>query len=586
MLRGLGVSDGIAIAKAKVKEEKEIKIVQQKVSDIDAEIDRLTNAVYRYTEQLEKTYKKTLNVMGEEEASIYKQQLNIMKDSVVIGGVKKQIRDKEVNAESVLDEVKRKYDAIFNKMDDDFLKRKAEYIKNITDGIIKQLVDTDTAPFSNITEPVILVAEDLEPSDIVEYEREFIKGIILETSNKTCHGATLAKSWKIPCIIGVKKVLSLVKEDDLIILEGNKGEASINPNEEALGFYNDKLSQDKEMGMVYHTFINQKTITKDHYELDLNAIVSTPDEVKLAIKHGADHIGLYRTEGLFVGKEEAPSEEIQLMVYKEAVQNANKKEICFRTFDCNGKSSLPYVHLPTENNPALGFFSTRIALANREIFVTQLKAILRASAYGNVRFVVPMVSSIDELLDIRLTLEDVKLILEEEGHKFNRDIKYGVILETPSVAIITSFFAQELDFLYVDIDDMLQYVTGTDPTNEMVFELYDEYHPGFLRLLKQMIRSAHREGTSICFSGKLCNNEYLLPLFVAMGVDRLCVPYKEIPKSRWETNSTYKKTWEVISDQIQNIPSSKQIKGILEKNYGEEYLWKLKPTEDLSLLDK
>jgi len=372
----------------------------------------------------------------------------------------------------------------------------------------------------------------------------------------------------------VKKLLSSVNENELIILEGTKGEATINPNEEALDFYNDKLSQDKELGMVYHTYINQKTITKDDYELDLNAMVSTPEEVKLAVKNGADAIGLFRTDGLFIGKESMPPEEIQFLVYKEAIEHANNKEICFKTFDCSGKSSLPYVHLPAENNPSLGFFSTRIALSNREIFVTQLKAILRASAYGDVKFVVPMVSSIDELLDIRLILEDVKLILDEEGHRYNRNIKYGVVLETPAVAIITSFFAQELDFLHVDIDDMLQYITGTDPSNEMIIELYDEYHPGFLRILKQMIRSAHREGTSICFSGKLCSNEYLLPLFLAMGVDRLCVPYKEIPKLRWETNSTYKNTWEKISDLIQNIPSSKQIKSILEQKYGEEFIWK------------
>lgn len=576
MLRGIGVSDGVIIAKVRVKKEREIKIEQVQISDVDAEIERLTNAVYRFTEELEKTYKKTLNVMGEDEAAVYKQHLLILKDSVVIGGVKKQIRDKGINAEVVLDEVKRKYEAIFNKMDDDFLKRKAEYIKNITDGIIKQLVNADTTSFEDFNEPVILVAEELEPSDIVEYEREFIKGIILETSNKTSHGAVLAVNWKIPCVIGVKKLLESIKDNDMVILEGTKGEVSINPDDEALSFYNDKLSQDKEMGMLYHTYIDQKTITQDNYELDLNGIVSTPDEVRAAIKNGADHIGLYRTEALFVGREAIPTEEIQFLVYKEAVLAAENKEICFRTFDCNGKSSLPYVHLPSENNPALGFFSTRIALANREIIVSQLKAILRASIYGEVSFVVPMVSSVDELLDIRLILEDVKLILEEEGHQFNRNIKYGVILETPSVAIITNFFAQELDFLYVDIDDMLQYMTGTDPTNEMVIELYDEYHPGYLRILKQMIRSAHRESTSICFSGTLCGNEYLLPLFIAMGVDRLCVPFKEIPRMRWETNSTYKQTWEKISDMIQNIPSGKQIKNILEQKYGEEYIWKQK----------
>ena len=565
-----------------MKRESEIEIVLKPVVDVDAEVERLTNAVYRYTTQLEKTYKKTLNILGEDEASIHKSHLSILKDSVVIGGVKKQIRDRSYNAEFVLDEVKKKYEAIYNRMDDDFLRKKAEYIKNITEGIIKQLVDTSESTFEEISEPCVLVANELDASDTMDLDKKYILAILLEDSNKTSHGVMLAKNWKIPCIVGIKKLTALVNNDDQLIIDGKKGEVIVNPEQDVLEFFREKLSREKELDKVYYTYINKESITVDGYGLDINSIVSKPDEVKYAIRNGADNIGLFRTELVFIGRDSMPTEEEQYKVYSQAVEYAMDKEICFRTFDCNGKSDLPYIHLPEQNNPALGFFSTRIALSNRELLLTQIKAILRTSVNKKVSFVIPMVSSVDELLDIRLLMEDAMLSLEEEGKDFNRSIKYGVILETPSVAIITSFFAQDIDFLYVDVDDMLQYVTGTDPTNEMVFELYDEFHPGYLRILKSMIRSAHREGTSICFSGKVCLNEFLIPVFIAMGVDRINIPYKETPKVRWEINTTNKKIWEKILDDILKMSSGKQIKHYLEKKYGEQYLWK----SENKLIDK
>jgi len=576
MLRGIGIAEGIVIATALVKAETKIEIVEKNIDDVDAEVDRLTDAVYKYTNQLEKTYKKTLNVLGEEEAAIHKNHLTILRDSVMIGGVKKQIRDKGINAECILDEVKRKYETIYIRMDDDFLRKKAEYIKNITEGIIRQLEETDTIAFDDVHSPCILVGKSLDAADTIDLDKQYIQGILLEDRNKTSHGAALAKNWKIPCILGVKNLSERIVTGDQLIIDGKKGEITVNPDKSTLQYFKDKLNRERELDEIYSTYIGKETVTKDHYKLSLDGIVSKPDEVLFAFENGADQIGLFRTEVLFVGREVQPDEEEQFQTYKEAVRYAKGNEICFRTFDCNGKSDLPYIHLPEENNPALGFFSTRIALANRDILLTQVKAILRAGVTGNVRFVIPMVSSIDELLDIQLLIEDAKLILEEEGKLFNRNMKYGIVLETPSVAIITPFFAQDVDFIQVDVDDMLQYVTGTDPTNEMVFELYDEFHPGFLRILRSIIRLSHREGTGICFSGSLCTHELLVPIFLAMGVDQLIVPYKEIPRVRWEINNSIKKDWDTILEEVAKMPSGKSIKHHLEKKYGEAFLWKQK----------
>ncbi len=574
MLKGNGLYEGIVIAKAVMKKEKKIEIVRDRVDDVEFEIERLNDAVYRYTNYLERTYNKTLNILGEDEATIHRNHLNVIKDSVMMGGVRKQIRDKGINAEFVLDDVKNKYEAIYNRMDDDFLKKKAEYIRNITEGIILHLNDSDTASFDEIEEPAIIVASTLDASDTIDIEKEKVLGIVLGEVDATSHGAMLAKNWKIPCVIGIKNLMELVRENDTLVLDGKKGEIQVNPDEGTIKSVNDKLNKVEELDGIYQNYIEKPTQTVDGHRLDLNSIVSKPDEVRFAVRNGADHIGLYRTEALFIGRQSMPSEEEQFKVYQEAVSYSRGKSLCFRTFDCSGKSDLPYLHLPEENNPALGFFSTRIALANKEMLIIQVKAILRAGVDGDVTFVIPMVSSVDELLDIKLLIEDAKLMLEEEGKPFKKDMQYGIILETPSVAIITNFFAQEVDFIYVDVDDMLQYSTATDPTNEMISNLYDEFDPGYLRILRAMIRSSHREGASICFAGERCANELMAPVFMAMGVDRLCMPYKDVPKVRWEINTTGKKVWEDILDEISNMASGKQIKAYLEKSFGEEILYK------------
>ncbi len=573
MIRGIGVSEGLIVAKAILKKEKKIEVTRREIVNVEDEITRLTDAVYQYTEQLEKTYKKALNILGEEEAEIHKNHLNILKDSVVIGGVKKQIRDKGINAEFVLDEVKGKYESIFKRMDDAFLRKKAEYIKNITEGIIKQLMNADVKPFELGHEPVVLVADEIHSSDTMELEKDKVAAIIIGDTSKLNHSVMLAKSWKIPCVIGVKGILNEVADGDLLMVDGYKGEITVNPDAEMLEAFKNKQSKEEELDKIYDTYISERTVTKDDHVININAIVSKVDEVAGSINLGCDQVGMYRTEQMFIGMKNMPTEESQYNTYLQAAENAKGKTLCFRTFDCHGQSDIPYIHIPDQNNPELGFFSTRIALANREILLTQIKAILRVSADYNVSFVIPMVSSIDETLDIKVLIEEAMLELTDKGLAFNKDIQYGVILEMPSVAIITNFFAQEVDFVYVDIDDMLQYVTATDRRNDDVFEYYDFLHPGFLRILRSMVRASHREGTRIMFSGRLCSNELLIPIFVAMGIDELIVHYKNIPKVRWEVNTMEKKFWEDQLDIILKYSSGTKIKQYLEKIFGDSFLW-------------
>lgn len=434
-------------------------------------------------------------------------------------------------------------------------------------------MNADVQPFELGDEALVLVADEIHSSDTMELEKDKVAAIIIGDSSKLNHSVMLAKNWKIPCVIGVKGILNEIKDGDLLMVDGNKGEIIVNPDAETLESFKNKQNKEEELDKIYDTYIHEKTITKDNHVININSIVSKAEEVSASIDFGCDQVGMYRTEHMFIGISDMPTEEEQFQAYIKAAENSKGKTICFRTFDCHGQSDIPYIHIPDQSNPDLGFFSTRIALANREILLSQIKAILRVSATYDVSFAVPMVSSIDETLDIKVLVEEAMLELSDKGYPFNRDIRFGVILEMPSVAIITNFFAQEVDFIYVDIDDMLQYVTATDRRNDDVFEYYDFLHPGFLRILRSMVRASHREGTQITFTGRLCSNELLVPIFVAMGIDELVVHYKNIPKVRWEVNSMEKKFWEDQLDTILKYSSGTKIRQFLEKTYGDSFLW-------------
>lgn len=571
MIRGIGISEGVVIARAFVKEKVKVQIKMEEILDPEQEVERLLIAVNEYLEQLEFNYNKTLNVLGEEEASVYKSHISILKDSVVVSGVKKQIRDRSINAEFILEEVKNKYEAIYEKMADDFLKKKAEYIRNITDGIIRILSLGKEEEQVELTEDVILIAKELSEIETMEFHHDHIVGVVLENGNKTGHEARLTQNWKIPAVIGAKKIFEVVKNGDLLIVDGNKGEVIINPEPELIAFYMQKSSKEKELTNVYKEYLHVETVTKDFHRLEIGSVVGSLEELRNSFDKGAEYIGVFRTEFLFIGRNEMPTEEEQFIIYREAILANEGRRLCIRTFDCTEHSDLPYLHMSNHHQPRYGYFSTRVALTDREILLTQLSAILRASAYGEISFVVPMISTVDEILDVKLLLEDAKLSLEDRCIEF-RSPRFGIVLETPASAVVTNFFAMEVDFLYVDLDDMLRYMTGVDPMNDMVFELYDEFHPGFIRILRSIIRSAHREGTAVSFYGEHCMSEALVPVLVAMGVDQLIVLSDEIGRVRWEINSMYKLKWDQIEEELLAFGSGRQIKSYLEKKLWSEII--------------
>lgn len=574
MIRGIGVTEGIAIGKAFVKSEVEMKVSYRKIEHPEYELDRFNAASEKCRVDLERRYNKTINILGKEEGEIYKRHLNVFDGSILLGQVRKEIQEQKVNAEYILHEVMKKYASMFDKVADEFLKKKSQSIRYIAEQIIRELIGLEGAGVAEIEEPSIIFATELDSNDVVHIDKNKVLGIVTEAGGKNSYSTVISNNFKIPAIVGVKKIMNEINHDDMVIIDGLKGEIYINPDDETLEFYSKKVNREKELEDVYLTFKDQKTITSDGYEFELAAACEHTNTVNAAKDGGAQSIGIFKTEFLFLGRDEMPSEDVQLEAYKEAVTVADGATVTFRTLDCTADNNLPYVYFHDDRNPLLGYRSIRMLLNERDLFLTQLTAMLQASAYGPVRIVFPMITSMEELLDVKVALEEAKVSLEERGVMYDEDLQVGVVIETPAAAMMADVFAGEVDFMIIGSNNLVQFMTAVDRSSEHLFELYDVYNPGILRTIRRIIIASHREGTWISITGDIANAEYYLPVLTAFGIDQISMLPGMINKARWTVAHIDKSMWEQEVETLLDMRSGNEIKMYLEKRYHEEIIWK------------
>lgn len=574
MIRGIGAAEGIAIGKAFVKQEVEMKVSYRKIEHPEYELDRFNAAAEKCRIELERRFNKTVNILGKEEAEIYKRHLTVFDGSILMGQVRKEIQEQKINAEFILHEVMKKYASMFDKVADEFLKKKSQSIKYIAEQIIRELLGVDATGLSEISEQCVLFAKELDSADVVHLDKEKILGIVTEVGGKNSYSAIVSNNFNIPSVVGVKKALSQVKNGDDVIIDGLKGEVYINPEPTLLDFYLKKLNKDKELEDVYQTFVDKKTITTDGYEFELGAICEHINTIAQAEEQGTQSIGLFTTEFVFLGRDVMPSEEAQLDAYREAITLSEGKKVTFRVLDGSVDNNLPYVYFHEERNPAMGYRSIRMLLSERNLFITQLKALLQASAYGPIRIAFPMVTSVEELLDVKVALEEAKVSLEERGIMYDPDLEIGVIIETPIAAAIADLFAREVDFIIIGSNNLIQYMTAVERTSEHLFELYDIYHPGVIRTIRNITIASHREGTWVGVIGDVATNEFYIPMLAAFGVDQIAMPPSQISKARWIVSRTNKQLWEEEVTNLLEYNSGNEIKMYLEKRYYEEIIWK------------
>lgn len=569
-MKGLGVSPGIGIGKAFVIEKKFMDISKIYVSDAEKEIERFRNAVELGKDQLNEIYLKTLNEIGEKEAQIFKSHEMMLEDEAFISEVESKILDEKINAEYSLKEVSDYYIKMFDKIEDEYLRERGEDIKDVMNRVINILSGVETADYSMLDSNSIIVAKDLTPSDTAQLEKGKVAAMITEMGGKTSHAAIIARIMGIPTVVGLENITQKIKNNDTVICDGKTGKVLINPNEKQLSYYIQKKDRLDEINNELKKQIGLPTISKDGFRVNLSANIGTPHDVDMVLENDAEGIGLFRSEFIFMNRQSQPSEDEQFEEYKEVLVKMGDKPVIIRTLDIGGDKNVPYIDIPKEMNPFLGYRAIRLCLGNVDVFRTQLRAILRASIYGNVKIMFPMISTMRELKDAKEILGEARKELSKEGIPFKKDIEIGIMIEIPSAAIISDLLAREVDFFSIGTNDLIQYTMAVDRMNSRLSHLYSQYHPALLRLIKGIIDNGHKAGIWVGMCGEAAGDPKLVPVFLGMGLDEFSMNSPSILSSRYIIRSLDKKEMEKIAEGTLNMETAVEVEDYLSCLFADE----------------
>ena len=532
-LQGIAASDGIAIAKVYTLTEPDLTVTKVTVEDSEKEVSRLDDALAASIKDVELIKETALKNLGEEEAQVFDAHLMVLSDPELIGQVKDSITSNKVNAESALKEVTDMFISIFAGMEDNpYMQERAADIRDVSKRILAHLLGVKIPSPATIKDEVIIVAADLAPSDTAQLNRQYVKAFVTDIGGRTSHSAIMARSLEIPAIVGTKEVTSIAKDGDIIIVDGLSGDVFLNPSEEVVAEYRAKAEAFAAQQAEWEKLKDSKTYTKDGHQVELAANIGTPKDLEGVVNNGAEGVGLYRTEFLYMDSHEMPTEEDQFEAYKAVLEGMNGKPVVVRTMDIGGDKELPYLPLPHEMNPFLGYRAIRISLNEPEMFRTQLRALLRASVYGKLRIMFPMIATLNDFRGAKALLEEEKAKLIAEGVAVSDDIQVGIMIEIPAAAVLAHQFAKEVDFFSIGTNDLIQYTMAADRMNERVSYLYQPYNPSILTLIKHVIDSAHKEGKWAGMCGEMAGDQTAVPLLVGLGLDEFSMSASSVLKTR------------------------------------------------------
>lgn len=424
------------------------------------------------------------------------------------------------------------------------MRERANDIRDVTSRVIKILSHKEEIDLKSIPSCSIVVARELTPSQTAQMNKQNVRGFVTEKGGKTSHTAIIARTYEIPAVVGIGDITSLVRDGDFLIIDGNDGTVYVNPDESLIREYEKRLEEETRKKEELRKFLQIEARTQDSRRIKLVANIAHVDETDVALKNGAEGVGLFRTEFLFMDRTEPPSEEEQFEAYKTVLEKMGERPVIIRTLDIGGDKSIPYLNIPKEENPFLGCRAIRLCLAQQDLFKVQLRALLRASVYGNLKIMFPMISCIDEIIQTKEIMKEVKTELDKEGIKYSEDFEIGIMVETPSAAIISDMLAEEVDFFSIGSNDLIQYTLVIDRTNDKVSYLYNPLHPAVLRLIKLTVDNAHKKGIEVGVCGEIASDLNMVPILIGLGVDELSVsPSKvlNVKKKIFETNSEREK---------------------------------------------
>ena len=519
-LTGIGASEGVSIGKVLLFIEEELVIPQEKSeSTIESELTKLDEGLKKSKTQLIAIREKVREKMGEDKASIFDGHIMLLEDEDLIMEVQEKIKGEGMPAAKALNEGIEEYCEMISQLDDPYLRERAADLKDIGKRWLKNLLGMKIYDLSNLEPGTIVVTYDLTPSDTAQLDLENCAGFITEIGGKTAHSAIMARSLELPAVVGVKGVLGEAKDGDTVVMDGEAGELFLNPPAEIITEYKEKREVIKKEKEELKKLINEEAVTPDGRKVDIWGNIGKPDDVDAVIEAGATGIGLYRTEFLFMNSDHFPTEEEQYRAYRVVAEKMKGKPVTIRTMDIGGDKELPYLDLPKELNPFLGYRAIRISLENKDMFKTQLRAILRASQYGQIKIMYPMISSINEIRKANAILEECKKELDEIGKVYDRNIKVGIMVETPSTAIIAYKFAKEVDFFSIGTNDLTQYFLAVDRGNEMVSTLYNSFNPAVLEAIQKVRDAAHDANINVSMCGEFAGDKKATKLLLGMGLD-------------------------------------------------------------------
>lgn len=569
--KGINASPGIAIARAIVYVKQELTVVQQSIDDVQAELDRFNAAVAKSKDQLNTLKEKTASEMSEEEAAIFDAHSMFLEDPEFVGAITQSVENDKINAEAATKAVVDQFYAMFDAMDDPYFKGRAADIQDVGDRLLRNLMGIEIMDISHLDEDAVIVAEDLAPSDTATMDKVHVKGFATDIGSRTSHTAIMARSLEIPAILGLQDITKTAKTGEIIIVDGSTGEAIVDPTDEELAEYKEKQKAFEAYMAELAELKDQDAETTDGHKVKVVANIGSPKDVEGVIRNGGKGVGLYRSEFLYMNSDEMPTEDKQFAAYKTVIEQFKDGEgVIIRTLDIGGDKKLPYLPLEEEMNPFLGLRAIRLCLSKPDMFKTQLRAILRASAFGKTRVMFPMIGNVDEVRQAKAILKECMQELDAEGVDYDHDLETGIMVEIPSAAITADIIADEVDFFSIGTNDLCQYTLAVDRMNQNVSYLYDPLHPAILRLVKNVITQSHNKPgkfTGMC--GEMAGDPVAALILLGLGLDEFSMSASSIPQVKKIIRSVSFEQAKAVADKAMTMQTGAEIRQYVQDTLKE-----------------
>lgn len=565
MYKGIGASAGIGIGKVVVIKEQSLDYKKETITDAEAEKKRLSEAIEVFIEKTTKMVEAMKVTAGEQESEILEGHILMIQDPAIKEQIDAKIDDEKINAEAAVEEACDFFAQIFAMAEDELTQQRASDLGDIKTRLIKILLGIEEVDISAVPEGTVLVAEDLTPSMTAGINPANVEGVLTEIGGKTSHSAIICRSMEIPAVLSVENIVSIVKDGDVVVLDGATGEAYVNPEDSVLEDYKAKKAAYLEEKVALSKFIGQASQTADGHVVELVANIGGPDEAAKVVECDGEGVGLFRTEFLFMDRDSVPTEEEQFKAYKTVAETLEGKPVIIRTLDIGGDKALPYLGLETEENPFLGFRAVRFCLQRPDIYRPQLRALLRASAFGKIRIMVPLVTCVDELRAVKALLEEIKGELDAEGIAYNKDVEVGVMMETAAASLIADILAKEADFFSIGTNDLTGYTMAADRGNADVAYLYSAYNPAVLRSIKNIIGAANAEGIMAGMCGEAASDPLLVPVLLAFGLNEFSVSATAILATRKVMSLWTMDEAKALAEEVMQLTTEAEVKALLEE---------------------